>query len=96
MMREDQIILKPHITEKSTGLREKENKYTFIVHKDANKIMVRKAIQKLFNFKPIEVKIMNIDGKRKRVRYKFGYTASYKKAIVTLKKGDKIGIFEGA
>lgn len=95
-MRDDQIILKPWVTEKSTMLRETNNKYTFIVHNEANKITIKKAIKSLFDVVPTEVNIMNIKGKRKRVRYRYGYTSAYKKAVVTLNKGDKIGIFEGA
>ncbi|MCK4796182.1 MAG: 50S ribosomal protein L23 [Spirochaetes bacterium] len=95
-MRDDEIILKPWVTEKSTSLREKYNKYTFIVYKNVNKITIGNCIQRIFEVKPIHVNIINVKGKKKRVRYKYGYTSSYKKAIVTLKKGEKIGIFEGA
>lgn len=95
-MRSEDIIVKPLLTEKSTAIREKENKYSFIVAKDANKIMIRNAIKNLFHVDPVKINVINIKGKKKRVRYKFGYTASYKKAIVTLKKDEKIAIFEGA
>ena len=95
-MRTDEVIIKPHVTEKTTMLREKENKYTFIVNKRANKITVENSIQKMFEVVPTQVNIINVKGKKKKVRYKYGYTSSYKKAIITLKKGDKIGIFEGA
>lgn len=95
-MRIDQLILRPVVTEKSTMLRNKYNKYTFIVHKNANKISVQDAIKNLFDVTPIKVNIINIRGKKKRVRYKLGYTSSYKKAVITLKQGEKIGIFEGA
>lgn len=94
-MREDEIIIRPLMTEKSTLLRDKDNKYSFIVHKDANKISIANAVKILFKVTPVNVNILNIKGKLKKVRAKFGYTSSYKKAIVTLKKGDKIGIFEG-
>lgn len=96
MLRDDQIIVKPHITEKSTSLRVDENKYVFVVHKDANKIMIKDAVRRLFGVEPISVSVINKKGKRRRVRYKYGFTSSFKKAIVTLKKGDKIAIFEGA
>ncbi len=95
MLREDQIIIKPHVTEKTTNIRETQNKYVFIVHKNANKIMIRNAVKKMFNVMPLDVNVINIKGKEKRVRYKKGFTSSYKKAIVTLNKGDKIAIFEG-
>lgn len=95
-MRSEEVLLKPVITEKSTERREKENKYVFVVDKMANKIMVKDAVEELYNVKPLKVNIINIKGKRKRVRYKYGYTTSYKKAIVKLRKGEKIAIFEGA
>ena len=95
-MNENEIIIRPIVTEKSTHLKEKENKYTFIVHKDANKILIKEAIKKLFSVTPLSINVMNVKGKQKKVRFKYGFTSSYKKAIVTLKKGDKIGIFEGA
>ena len=95
-MRTDQIILRPVMTEKSTMIRNKYNKYTFIVHKNANKISVQDAIKNLFDVTPIKVNIINVRGKKRRVRYKLGYTSSYKKAIITLKQGERIGIFEGA
>ncbi len=95
-MRNDQIILRPIMTEKSTMLKDAYNKYTFVVHKSANKILIKDAIKSLFDVTPLKVNILNVRGKKKRVRYKYGYTASYKKAIITLKQGDKISIFEGA
>ncbi len=107
-MRSDEVLIRPVLSEKSTSLRDvvkkKQgavkgdtlNKFVFIVHKDANKIMVKQAIQELYDVKPEKVNIMNVKGKLKRVRYQYGLTASYKKAIVTLKKGDKISAFEGA
>jgi len=95
-LRDDQVIVKPHITEKTTNLRIEKNKYVFIVNKHANKIMIRNAIQKMFNISPLNINVINVKGKSKRVRYKYGFTSSFKKAVVTLKKGDKIAIFEGA
>jgi large subunit ribosomal protein L23 len=95
-MKHSDIILKPIVTEKSTMLRENYNKYTFIVHKDANKIEISNAIKKMFDVTPLGINVINVSGKKKRLRYRYGYTASYKKAIVALKKGDKIAVFEGA
>jgi large subunit ribosomal protein L23 len=94
-MRDDEIIIRPLMTEKSTKLRE-QDKYLFVVHNEANKIMVENALKRIFNITPISVNIINIKGKRKRVRAKYGYTSDYKKAVVTVKKGEKIAIFEGA
>lgn len=94
-MKISEVIVRPILTEKSTLLREKENKYSFRVHKKANKLMVKKAIIEAFNVHPEEVNMLNMKGKKKRVRYKQGFTSSFKKAIVTLRKGEKISIFEG-
>jgi large subunit ribosomal protein L23 len=94
-MRDDEIIVRPLMTEKSTKLKEND-KYSFVVHNDANKIMVENAVKRIFNVTPLSVNILNIKGKKKRVRSKYGYTSDYKKAVVTVKKGEKIAIFEGA
>jgi large subunit ribosomal protein L23 len=90
----EQIIVRPVITEKATKIREKENKYTFIVSKDADKIQISKAIKEMFNVNPIKINVINCHGKLKRVRYRYGFSSSYKKCIVTLKQGEKISIFE--
>lgn len=88
------IIVKPVISEKSTGLLE-DNKYTFWVSTDANKVEVKQAVENLFKVKVEKVNTMNVNGKRKRVRQFVGKTPDRKKAIVTLREGDKIEIFEG-
>ncbi len=88
------IVKKPVVTEKSTSLLE-ENKYTFIVDPRANKIEIRKAVEELFNVKVDEVRTMRVKGKFKRVRNRWGKTPEVKKAIVTLKPGSKIQLFEG-
>jgi large subunit ribosomal protein L23 len=95
-MTPEQIIIKPWLTEKTTRLREKQNKYTFIVDKTADKIQIAKAVKAMFDVNPIKVNVVNCHGKLKKVRYKYGFTSSFKKCIVTLKKGEKIGIFEAA
>ena len=87
------IIKKPVITEKSMSLVE-DNKYTFIVDMNANKIEIRKAVEELFNVKVDQVRTMHVKGKMRRVRNKWGRTSERKKAIVTLKEG-KIEFFEG-
>lgn len=88
------IIKKPVITEKSMRLLE-ENKYTFIVDKRANKPEIRKAVEELFNVKVQKVNTMRVKGKVKRVRNAIGRTPEVKKAIVKLREGDKIELFEG-
>lgn len=91
----DQIIIEPLLTEKSNRLRE-EQTYTFRVDPRANKLEIREALETLFGVHPTQCRVVNVKGKPKRVRYRKGYTASWKKAIVTLPPGENIGIFEGA
>ena len=85
-----QVIKHPVISEKGTELTEKNNQYIFSVSTDANKIEIKKAIQDLYNVTVKSVNTMNVSGKKKRMRFKEGRTSSWKKAIVTLKDGDKI------
>jgi len=88
------VLRRPVISEKSVGLVE-ENKYTFWVNPDANKIEISFAVEKLFKVTVLEVRTMNVLGKTKRVGRYAGKTAARKKAIVTLKDGDKIEGFAG-
>jgi large subunit ribosomal protein L23 len=85
------IIQTASLTEKSTLLSEKHNKYVFRVRPHANKIQIKKAIETLFQKTVIDVNTCNYAGKKKRERSQnFGRRAHWKKAIVTLKEGDKI------
>ena len=90
------VILKPVVTEKSMAAMG-EKKYTFLVHTDANKTMVKEAVEKMFEGTKVKsVNTMNLDGKNKRRGMTFGKTAKTKKAIVTLTEDSKdIEIFEG-
>ncbi len=88
------IIKKPVVSEKSMGLMA-EDKYTFIVDKKANKIQIKNAVEDIFNVTVLDVRTMNVKGKVKRMGRFEGKTPDRKKAIVTLKHGDKIEIFEG-
>lgn len=83
------IILAPVITENSMDLIRTQRKYTFKVAKDANKIEIKKAVEELFKVSVESVNVMNCDGKHKRMGYTSGNTASFRKAIVTLKEGSK-------
>lgn len=94
MRRPQDIIIRPVITEKSMGLMD-DNKYTFIVDPKANKIEIKQAIQELFNVKVEKVYTMMVRGKKKRQGRFEGKTPDRKKAIVKLRPGDKIEIFEG-
>lgn len=81
------VILKPVVTEKATG---EENKYTFLVHPDANKAQIKEAVEKMFEgTKVVKVNTMNLDGKNKRRGMVVGKTAKTKKAIVTLTEDSK-------
>ena len=90
------VILKPVVTEKSMAAMG-EKKYTFLVHTDANKTMIKEAVEKMFEGTKVKsVNTMNLDGKIKRRGMTFGKTAKTKKAIVTLTEDSKdIEIFEG-
>lgn len=85
------IIIKPHITEKSNFLNE-AGVYVFKVSDDSNKIMITSAIKELYKVKPVKVNIINIPPSRIFLRGKRGTTPGFKKAIVYLKKGEKIEI----
>lgn len=94
-MEADKTIIQPLLTEKSNTERE-QGKYAFRVHPAATKIEIMSAVEELFSVHASSCNVMRVKGKPKRVRYKSGYTASWKKAIVTLAPGEKIQIFEGA
>ena len=78
-------------TEKGTRLMV-ENKYLFLVDKTANKVQIKRAVEDIFKVKVVSVNVMNMKGKPRRVRYKLGKTAAWKKALVTLKEGDTIEV----
>ena len=90
------VILKPVITEKSMAAMG-EKKYTFLVHPEANKTMIKEAVEKMFDGAKVKtVNTMNLDGKTKRRGVTFGKTAKTKKAVVTLTEdSNDIEIFEG-
>jgi large subunit ribosomal protein L23 len=87
------IIKRPVISEKATILSERENKYVFRVATDANKIQIKSAVEELFKVTVVKVRTMRVPGKKKRVRFHIGQTPDWKKAIVTLKEGDRIELF---
>ncbi len=87
------IIKKPVISEKATILSERQNKYVFNVATDANKIQIKSAVEELFKVTVVKVRTMRVSGKKKRVRIQVGQTPDWKKAIVTLKEGDRIELF---
>ena len=95
MVHPQDIIIKPIITEKSTGLGE-SNSYVFKVKSDANKVEIAKAVEALFKVTVVSVNTITVPGKLKRQGRSQGLTPQWKKAIVTLKDGDRIPLFEGA
>ncbi|MBP1760814.1 MAG: ribosomal protein [Firmicutes bacterium] len=88
------IIIKPVVTEKSMDLLA-DNKYTFIVDKNANKTEIKNAIEHIFKVEVAKVYTMNIKGKPKRMGRFEGKRPDRKKAVVALKAGQKIRLFEG-
>jgi large subunit ribosomal protein L23 len=88
------VLLRPVISEKSYGLLD-ENKYTFIVHPDANKTQIKIAVEQVFNVRVLDVNTLNRPGKRKRTRAGYGQRKATKRAVVSLAAGDRIEIFGG-
>lgn len=89
------IIKRPLFTEKGTELKEKENKVLIEVFPDANKIEIRKAVEELFKVKVDKVATIKTRGKLKKMGRFAGRTPDGKKALITLKKGEKLDFIEG-
>ena len=90
------VLRRPLVTEKSTILQARRNMYAFEVDLRANKAQVKEAVERSFNVKVIAVNVARVKGKRKRFGGRLVTGPSWKKAVVSLKQGDKIQIFEGA
>jgi len=89
-----EVLRRPLITEKNTILQA-QSKYAFEVAKEANKPQIKQAVEKAFKVKVTTVNVMTVPGKMRRVGRRVVLTQSWKKAVVTLKPGDKIEFFEG-
>jgi len=89
------IIKKALVTEKSTIAKDEANKYFFEVDRRANKIEIGNAVEKLFKVKVLNVAVMNVRGKKKRLGKILGEKPAWKKAVVTLVPGSRIEVFEG-
>ncbi|MGI8773802.1 MAG: 50S ribosomal protein L23 [Actinomycetota bacterium] len=87
------VILAPVVSEKSYSLLD-ENSYTFLVHPDANKTEIRQAVEHIWDVKVLSVNTLNRKGKSKRFRFTTGKRPDTKRAIVKLREGDSIEIFE--
>lgn len=90
-----EVIVRPLMTEKSTDQLEKNDAYSFVVDREANKVEIASAVEKLFGVKVEAVRTMRYAGKERRVGRYTGRRAAWKKAVVTLRQGDSIEIFEG-
>lgn len=90
------VLIQPLLTEKITGLREKTNTVGFIVHPDANRVQIKQAVESLLKVKVEKVNVLNVRGKVKRLGRFSGRRSDWKKAFVTLKKGEKLEMYESA
>ena len=88
------IIISPRVSEKATSRADTVNQHVFSVLKDANKLEVKKAVEKMFEVKVANVQLLNVSGKLKRVGRKFGKRKDWKKAYVKLKEGFDINYGE--
>ncbi len=89
-----EVLRRPLITEKNTMLQA-QGKYVFEIAEEANKHQIKQAVEKVFKVRVTAVNVMTVPGKTKWVGRRMVLTPSHKKAIVTLKSGDKIELFEG-
>jgi large subunit ribosomal protein L23 len=89
-----QVIIRPVVSEKSYVLAGYD-KYTFRVHPDAHKTQIRQAVEQLFDVTVVDVKTMSVKSKPKRRGFTSGRTRAWKKAVVQVKEGDTIPIFQG-
>jgi large subunit ribosomal protein L23 len=93
-MHPSQVIIRPVVSEKSYVLASAD-KYTFRVHPDAHKTEIRQAIESLFDVGVVDVRTMNVKSKPKRRGVVWGRTRTWKKAVVQVRPGDSIPIFQG-
>lgn len=89
-----EVIRRPLVTEKSTRLGEL-GKYVFEVDRRATKAEIKQAVERIFSVHVRKVNVLNVVGKLRRVRQDRGYTAAWRKAIVSLRPGERITLFEG-
>jgi large subunit ribosomal protein L23 len=90
-----QILIRPLITEKVTGMRERQNKVCFLVDRNANKIEIKQAAEEVLKVRVRSVHVANVRGKRKKLGRYEGKRADVKKAILSLKPGERVELFEG-
>jgi large subunit ribosomal protein L23 len=90
------VLVRPLLTEKMTALRENANQVGFRVRADANRVQIKQAIEALLKVKVERVNVMTVKGKIKRLGRFAGKRSDWKKAVVTLKKGEKLELYESA
>lgn len=91
-----EILIQPLLTEKITAMREQANKVGFLVRRDANRIEIKQAVEAALKVKVERVRVLNVTGKTKRLGRFSGKRPDWKKAIVTLKEGEKLELYESA
>jgi len=100
MKKDQEILIKPILTEKILKMQESQGKYAFVVNKNSNKVQIKQAVQKKFDVTVDNVQTINVKGKSKKMNTRRGITrgkrSDWKKAIVTLRSGDSIDFFEGS
>jgi large subunit ribosomal protein L23 len=95
-MNQYDVILRPIVTEKTSLMKEGGNQYVFEVARTANKIEIARAVESLFKVKVLSVRVMNMEGKKRRLGKFAGKRSDWRKAVVKLNPKDKISFFEGA
>ena len=90
------VIRRPIVTEKSSLMKDGGNQYVFEVARAANKIEIAKAVEQLFKVKVVSVRVMNMEGKTRRLGKHTGKRPDWRKAVVKVNPKDKISFFEGA
>jgi large subunit ribosomal protein L23 len=91
-----EVIKRPLITEKSTACQADSNQYFFAVDTRAGKQEIRDAVEKVFKVNVVAVRTMSVGGKKRRIGRSVGRTSAWKKAMITLKEGERIEFLEGA
>lgn len=86
------LLRRPLVTEKSSGMQGRHNKFTFEVARAANKIEIKKAVETLFKVKVLQVNMVSMPAKQRRAFGRIGSTSPWKKAVVTLREGDAIDV----
>lgn len=89
------VLVRPLLTEKLTAMRESGNKVGFVVRASANRIEIKRAVESALKVRVERVHVMNVSGKMKRLGRFAGKRPDWKKAIVTLKEGEKLEMYEG-